>query len=80
MKSTVRAKTRSKRDWELRSEYQFDYSKARPNRLASRSQQGSVAVLLEPDVARVFKNADSANAVLRALMITMPARRMPADK
>jgi hypothetical protein len=35
--------------------------------------QDSVAILLEPDVARVFKNAKSVNAVLRALLATMPA-------
>jgi hypothetical protein len=37
-----------------------------------------VALLLDPDVARVFKNAESVNAVLRALMTTMPARRTPS--
>jgi hypothetical protein len=37
-------------------------------------------VLLDPDVARFFKSAESVNAVLRALMTTMPARRVPAAR
>ncbi len=61
-------------------EYSFDYSNAKPNRFADRARPGSVAVLLDPDVARVFKNAESVNAVLRALMTTMPARKAPASR
>jgi hypothetical protein len=38
-------------------------------------QKGSAAVLLDPDVAQLFKTAESVNAVLRALMKTMPVRR-----
>src|SRR5438034_111739 len=77
--STIMKKTRSSakvnRSDELRPQYRFDYSKAKPNRFAERTRPGSVAVLLDPDVARVFKNAESVNAVLRALMTTMPTRR-----
>lgn len=62
----------------MRPEYRFDYAKAKPNRFAGRVQKGSVAVLLDPDVARVFTDAESVNAVLRALMTTMPVRRAPA--
>ena len=69
-----------KRPDELRSEYRFDYAKAKPNRFAERIRKGSVAVLLDPDVARVFTDAESVNAVLRALMTTMPARRAPAAR
>jgi hypothetical protein len=72
MKATSRARTKSKPADELRSEYRFDYSKAKPNRFAERTRPGSVAVLLDPDVAHVFKSAESVNAVLRALMATMP--------
>ncbi|SPF56573.1 hypothetical protein SBA4_890002 [Candidatus Sulfopaludibacter sp. SbA4] len=42
---------------------------------ALRTQPGSVAILLDPDVARVFKSAESVNTLLRALMATMPNRR-----
>src|ERR1035438_4609847 len=66
-----------KRDNGLRSEYRFDYSKAKPNRFAERARPGCVAVLLDPDVAQVFKSAESVNAVLRALMATMPVAASP---
>lgn len=36
-----------KRPDELRSEYRFDYAKAKPNRFAERIRKGSVAVLLD---------------------------------
>ena len=69
-----------KRDNGLRSEYRFDYSKAKPNRFAERARPGCVAVLLDPDVAQVFKSAESVNAVLRALMATMPIAASPAAR
>jgi hypothetical protein len=75
IKSTSRSKPKAKRAGGLRAEYRFDYTKAMPNRFAERTQPGSVAILLDPDVARVFQSAESVNAVLRALMATMPPRR-----
>jgi hypothetical protein len=78
MKSTSQSKPKAKRANGLRAEYRFDYTKAKPNRFAKRMQPGSVAVVLDPDVARVFQNAESVNCVLRALMETMPSRRAPA--
>jgi hypothetical protein len=80
MKSTSPTKAKLKRADGLRPEYCFDYGKSKPNRFAERVPPGAVAVLLDPDVARVFKNAESVNAVLRALMTTMPGRRDPASR
>ena len=73
-------KLKAKRINGLRPEYHFDYTKAKPNRFAGRAPAGSVAVLLDPDVARVFQSAESVNAVLRALLATMPSRRTPAER
>ncbi len=53
-------------------EYDFDYSQARPNRFADRISQDRIVVILDPDVAEVFKTPESVNAVLRALIATMP--------
>ena len=50
----------------MRSEYQFDYSKAKPNRFASRMHRPVVAVVLESDVAAVFDSAAKVNAQLRS--------------
>lgn len=77
MKSTSKTKSKTKDSGERGREYRFNYSEAKPNRFAARIRKGSVAVLLDPDVAQLFKDAESVNAVLRALMATMPARRVP---
>lgn len=58
----------------LQAEYRFDYAAAEPNRFAGQMRAGSLAVVLDPDVARVFRDGESVNAVLRALMAAMPAR------
>jgi hypothetical protein len=57
---------------ELQPEYDLDYAKARPNRFANRIVPGGSAVVLEPDVASVFKTSQSVNEVLRALITAMP--------
>jgi len=80
MKNTLQAKTKGRRADEARPEYSLDYAKARPNRFAGATRPGAVAMLLDPDVARYFRTAESVNAVLRALMTTMPARRAPAAR
>jgi hypothetical protein len=77
MKSTSSTKPKGKRADGLRAEYRFDYTRSKPNRFAARTQPGSVGILLDPDVARVFKSAEAVNGVLRALMATMPRRRAP---
>ena len=77
MKSTPRSKTKPRRSDDLRPEYHFDYTKAKPNRFAVRIQPGALVITLDPDVAEVFNSADSVNAVLRALLKTMPRQRTP---
>ncbi len=52
-------------------EYEIDYSKARPNRFAARLAQTRM-IELEADVAAVFTTPSAVNAVLRALIRTMP--------
>ena len=60
---------------DLRPEYSFDYRKARPNRFAGQVDRSQVVVMLDPDVSEVFTTPESVNAVLRALISTMPAAR-----
>ena len=43
---------------EMRGEYRFDHTKAKPNRFAGRIKNGAVAVILDPDVAAVFDSSD----------------------
>lgn len=60
---------------ELRDEYDFDYSRARPNRFAASLVKGGRLIVLDPEVAAVFQGSEEVNSVLRALLDTMPARR-----
>jgi hypothetical protein len=57
----------------MRSEYRFDYSKSKPNRFAAKMSEGTVAVVLEPDVAEVFKSSEVVNALLRSIISAMPS-------
>jgi hypothetical protein len=56
----------------MRPEYQFDYRKSRRNRFADWVAAGAVAVVLDPDVARVFGSSDTVNALLRSVIAAMP--------
>jgi hypothetical protein len=58
-------------DDELASEYEFDYTKAKPNRFASSVNRLKV-VVLDEDVAKVFTTPESVNKALRALIEIMP--------
>ena len=53
---------------ELRPEYRFDYSKARPNRFLEGLTPGGIAVFLEPDVAKVFNSSETVNRFLRSVI------------
>jgi len=46
---------------------EYDFSRSRPNKYASRYAKGSLVVTLDPDVATVFPGAREANDALRAL-------------
>jgi hypothetical protein len=59
---------------ELAPEYDFDYSKARPNPYAARLKGRAVAVVLEPDVAAVFPTSQSVNRLLRSVVAAVPRR------
>ena len=72
-KALVRKKT-AKRDT-MRSEYKFDYAKAKPNRFAAKMSENTVAVVLEPDVAAIFKSSEAVNAFLRSVISAMPSTK-----
>ncbi len=58
----------AKKSDDLDREYSFDYSQAKPNRFARQTRVHPVVVALAPDVAKVFKDAKSVNAVLRSIV------------
>lgn len=67
MKSTRKAKAPAR---DLRAEYAFDYSKSQKNRFATGAP--AVAVVLDPDVARVFGSSAKVNRLLRSVIKAVP--------
>jgi hypothetical protein len=74
MKNTRAAKKRFRVAEDLRAEYHFDCTKAKPNRFAPKARQGPLVVVLDEDIARIFKTPESVRVVLRALISAMPRR------
>lgn len=72
MKKTSTTKARGDKSEDMLLEYDFDYSKARPNRFAGRISKERVVVLLDPEVSAVFTTPESVNTALRALITAMP--------
>ena len=54
---------------ELLPEYQFDYSKAKPNRFATGER---TVVVLDEDLSKVFTTPESVSKALRALLEAVP--------
>ncbi|HEU4712319.1 MAG TPA: hypothetical protein VFS76_12175 [Pyrinomonadaceae bacterium] len=75
MKKTLASKKKMVTGKGLRPEYRFDYSKSKPNRFAAKMSEGTVAVILEPDVAAVFNSSEAVNALLRSIISAMPASK-----
>lgn len=64
----MKTRTKRVRD-ELRSEYDFDYSKAVRGKYYRRLlEEGANVVVLEPDVARAFGDSAAVNDALRSLL------------
>ena len=74
MRKTSRRPSKGRPESELQAEYAFDYTQSWPNRFASRTAEGAVAVVLEPDVAQVFDSSDSVNRLLRSVISALPQR------
>jgi hypothetical protein len=58
--------------WEdsFEMEPEYDFSDGVPNPYAARFSEGSTLVVVEPDVAAVFPNAELVNEALRLLIKT----------
>jgi len=78
MKKKAKGSQRSSEE-DLRKEYRFDYRRAKPNRFASRCKPGSVVVVLDPDVASVFRTSESVNGLLRSVISAIPESSQPAN-
>jgi hypothetical protein len=58
---------------ELRKEYEFDYADSKPNRFAAKLKDTTV-VVLQPDVAEVFRSSKDVNDLLRSAISATGAR------
>ena len=63
---------------DLRSEYNFDYSKAiRGKYFKQLLEEGANMVVLEPDIAKAFTNSAAVNDALRSLLnLTRSTQRL----
>ncbi len=60
-------------DEDIAAEYNFDYTKAKPNRFINAGENLKV-VVLDEDVAKVFTTPESVNKALRALISIVPIK------
>lgn len=64
----MKNKKRTGRD-EMRPEYKFDYSKAVRGKYARRLlEEGANVAVLDPDVAKAFRDSTAVNEALRSLL------------
>lgn len=64
---------RRKASDEMRSHY--DFSAGVQGKYAGRLDRDAILVVLEPDVAKVFKTSESVNKALRALLDIVPPKK-----
>ncbi len=70
-KTSTSKKNQTLRD-PMRKEYRFDYNRAKPNRFAEKISKDALVIVLEPDVAAVFKSSEAVNALLRSVIAALP--------
>jgi hypothetical protein len=71
----MKGKTKKDQD-ELRSEYDFDYSKAVRGKYYKRLlAEGANVVMLEPDIAKAFVDSSAVNDALRSLLASAKTTR-----
>jgi hypothetical protein len=59
---------------------EYDFSKGIREKYARRYARGSNVVVLEPDVAKIFPNAEAVNNSLRSLAEIIRRRKSPAAR
>ena len=60
---------------ELKDHYDFDYSKAKPNRFAGRVDKNRLVVVVDSDLSKVFKTPEAVNRALRAIVSAIPSAK-----
>ncbi len=63
---------RTEQEQDMLPEYNFDYSKAKPNRFAAMQPEVPIMITLDPDVAKIFSTSEAVNHALRAILTALP--------
>ncbi len=71
-------KNKKKSPDELRPEYELDYSRTERGKYHKKMlAEGANVIVLDPDIAKVFRDSDSVNSALRSLLdITHSTQRL----
>ena len=69
------ARSRRQTQEGLAPEYRFDYSRSKPNRFARQMAKDAVVVVLDSDVAEVFRDPKRVNSLLRATIAAVDKQR-----
>jgi hypothetical protein len=78
MKKKLISKAPEIEEDEIPPQHNLDYRRAKPNRFAAKMQSAEqMVVLLDSDVAKVFKSPEAVNNLLRALIANMPLTPTP---
>ncbi len=72
MKKTSSRKKAPSTSEDIRRGYRFDYNKGKTNRFAKHMGAGTIVVVLDPDVAAVFRSSESVNKLLRSVIAALP--------
>ena len=71
MKTTYTNQSSDNED-DFATEYTFDYTKAKPNRFATRDSNSTMTVIvLDEDIAQFFPTSEAVNKALRQLIETV---------
>lgn len=68
----IKNNSENKMDDDLLPEYEFDFSKSKPNRFAQALKKQGNYIQLEADIQKVFKNSEDVNKALRAFINAIP--------
>jgi len=73
MKTTKKVTHKRKQQDDLAAHYDFDYSKAKPNRFAGLPKDQMV-VLLDKELSGIFRSPEEVTNALRSLIRAFPAK------
>ena len=65
-------------DIEMQDEYQFDYSKVKPNRFAEKLNNDHILVSIDNDLSLIFNDENKVNKALRNYLTLIESNQVSA--